>query len=274
MCKWTKKCIPFSSWSDNQCVSFLTNWIFLMICLSPYLENDSSSLTGQNNPCIFKYEWLILSDGLICICLICFELCEIISSKWFLQSLKVSCQLVLMPQNFVWAQEDEQQRKVTNGRSSNGESNDWLFFTCQVSFQVCFKRREWLCPCFFLKILRRTEEYRGGVLTRAADHVQEWGSKVKKMKAIYYTLNLCNIDITQKLIVAEIWCPVSDLSLVQNALIMGSVCMFIHCLEKKCLQTTITNNSKLFKSPFASGLKDRNKKVKQNNYPKYAKYKM
>ncbi|XP_067233752.1 V-type proton ATPase 116 kDa subunit a 1 [Chanodichthys erythropterus] len=71
-------------------------------------------------------------------------------------------------------------------------------------------------------ILRRTEEYRAGVLTRAADHVQEWGSKVKKMKAIYYTLNLCNIDITQKLIVAEIWCPVSDLTLVQNALVKGS----------------------------------------------------
>ncbi|KTF88358.1 hypothetical protein cypCar_00037524 [Cyprinus carpio] len=71
-------------------------------------------------------------------------------------------------------------------------------------------------------ILRRTEEYRAGVLTRAAEHVQEWGSKVKKMKAIYYTLNLCNIDITQKLIVAEIWCPVSDLAVVQNALIKGS----------------------------------------------------
>uniref|UniRef100_A0A673GRR8 V-type proton ATPase subunit a n=1 Tax=Sinocyclocheilus rhinocerous TaxID=307959 RepID=A0A673GRR8_9TELE len=71
-------------------------------------------------------------------------------------------------------------------------------------------------------ILRRTEEYRAGVLTRAAEHVQEWGSKVKKMKAIYYTLNLCNIDITQKLIVAEIWCPVSDLTLVQSALIKGS----------------------------------------------------
>ncbi|XP_067290467.1 V-type proton ATPase 116 kDa subunit a 1 isoform X2 [Pseudorasbora parva] len=83
-------------------------------------------------------------------------------------------------------------------------------------------RMEWLCPLFFLKILRRTEEYRSGVLTRAADRVQEWGSKVKKMKAIYYTLNLCNIDITQKLIVAEIWCPVSDLTLVQNALVKGS----------------------------------------------------
>ncbi|KAI7792254.1 putative V-type proton ATPase 116 kDa subunit a [Triplophysa rosa] len=71
-------------------------------------------------------------------------------------------------------------------------------------------------------ILRRTEEYRAGVLMKAADHVHEWSSKVKKMKAIYYTLNLCNIDITQKLIVAEIWCSVSDLTLVHNALIKGS----------------------------------------------------
>ncbi|XP_055038910.2 V-type proton ATPase 116 kDa subunit a 1 isoform X1 [Misgurnus anguillicaudatus] len=71
-------------------------------------------------------------------------------------------------------------------------------------------------------ILRRTEEYRAGALIKAADHIHEWSGKVKKMKAIYYTLNLCNIDITQKLIVAEIWCPVSDLTLVQNALIKGS----------------------------------------------------
>lgn len=126
-----------------------------------------------------------------------------------------------------------------------------IIFTCKVSFQVCFyqwsifRHREWLCPNFFLKILRRTEEYRAGVLTRAADHVQEWGSKVKKMKAIYYTLNLCNIDITQKLIVAEIWCPVSDLTLVQNALVKGSVRMFIHGLiETFC----ITNNSKIIQN--------------------------
>ncbi|TRY90244.1 hypothetical protein DNTS_005104 [Danionella cerebrum] len=71
-------------------------------------------------------------------------------------------------------------------------------------------------------ILRRTEEYRSGVLKRAAEHLHEWGSKVKKMKAIYYTLNLCNIDITQKLIVAEIWCPVADLASVQYALVNGS----------------------------------------------------
>lgn len=75
------------------------------------------------------------------------------------------------------------------------------------------------CP----KILKKTEEYRLNVLTSAASHIQEWTAKVRKMKAIYYTLNLCNIDITQKLIVAEIWCPVSDLGTVQAALMKGSV---------------------------------------------------
>ncbi|XP_010897665.2 V-type proton ATPase 116 kDa subunit a [Esox lucius] len=71
-------------------------------------------------------------------------------------------------------------------------------------------------------VLKRTEEFRVTTLTAAAANLREWTAKVKKMKAIYYTLNLCNIDITQKLIIAEIWCPVSDLSSVHAALIKGS----------------------------------------------------
>lgn len=74
-----------------------------------------------------------------------------------------------------------------------------------------------------LKVVKRTEEYKESVLTAAAAHLEEWRTKVKKMKAIYYTLNLCNTDITQKLIVAEIWCAVSDLNKVQAALIEASV---------------------------------------------------
>ncbi|XP_072567822.1 V-type proton ATPase 116 kDa subunit a 1 [Paramormyrops kingsleyae] len=71
-------------------------------------------------------------------------------------------------------------------------------------------------------VVKRTEEYKESVLTAAAAHLEEWRTKVKKMKAIYYTLNLCNTDITQKLIVAEIWCAVSDLNKVQAALIEAS----------------------------------------------------
>lgn len=43
------------------------------------------------------------------------------------------------------------------------------------------------------------------------------------MKAIYHTLNLCNIDVTHKCLIAEVWCPVSDLDSIQFALRRGTV---------------------------------------------------
>lgn len=43
------------------------------------------------------------------------------------------------------------------------------------------------------------------------------------MKAIYHTLNLCNIDVTQKCLIAEVWCPVTDLDSIQFALRRGTV---------------------------------------------------
>ncbi|KFV63261.1 V-type proton ATPase 116 kDa subunit a isoform 1 [Dryobates pubescens] len=46
--------------------------------------------------------------------------------------------------------------------------------------------------------------------------------KVRKMKAIYHTLNLCNIDVTQKCLIAEVWCPVADLDSIQFALRRGT----------------------------------------------------
>uniref|UniRef100_A0A8C4SXU2 V-type proton ATPase subunit a n=1 Tax=Erpetoichthys calabaricus TaxID=27687 RepID=A0A8C4SXU2_ERPCA len=72
------------------------------------------------------------------------------------------------------------------------------------------------------RVLNQTNEHRHNVLTSAAVNIQNWKTKVKKMKAIYHTLNLCSIDITQKLVIAEIWCPVSDLSEIHSALIKGS----------------------------------------------------
>lgn len=73
------------------------------------------------------------------------------------------------------------------------------------------------------KVLNQTEDHRQRVLQAAAKTVRVWFIKVRKMKAIYHTLNLCNIDVTQKCLIAEVWCPVSDLDSIQFALRRGTV---------------------------------------------------
>lgn len=72
-------------------------------------------------------------------------------------------------------------------------------------------------------MLNQTEDHRQRVLQAAAKTVRVWFIKVRKMKAIYHTLNLCNIDVTQKCLIAEVWCPVSDLDSIQFALRRGTV---------------------------------------------------
>uniref|UniRef100_A0A8B9LP82 V-type proton ATPase subunit a n=1 Tax=Astyanax mexicanus TaxID=7994 RepID=A0A8B9LP82_ASTMX len=71
-------------------------------------------------------------------------------------------------------------------------------------------------------VLNQTEDHRQRVLQAAAKTIRVWFIKVRKMKAIYHTLNLCNIDVTQKCLIAEIWCPVSDLDSIQFALRRGT----------------------------------------------------
>lgn len=46
---------------------------------------------------------------------------------------------------------------------------------------------------------------------------------VKKMKAIYYTLNLFNVDVTKKCLIGEGWIPIQDVESVRNALTQASV---------------------------------------------------
>uniref|UniRef100_A0A8C6X5R9 V-type proton ATPase subunit a n=1 Tax=Naja naja TaxID=35670 RepID=A0A8C6X5R9_NAJNA len=73
-----------------------------------------------------------------------------------------------------------------------------------------------------LMVLNQTEDHRQRVLQAAAKNVRVWFIKVRKMKAIYHTLNLCNIDVTQKCLIAEVWCPVADLDSIQFALRRGT----------------------------------------------------
>lgn len=74
-----------------------------------------------------------------------------------------------------------------------------------------------------MQVLNQTEDHRQRVLQAAAKTMRVWFIKVRKMKAIYHTLNLCNIDVTQKCLIAEVWCPVSDLDSIQFALRRGTV---------------------------------------------------
>ncbi|KAJ8286096.1 hypothetical protein GJAV_G00034500 [Gymnothorax javanicus] len=71
-------------------------------------------------------------------------------------------------------------------------------------------------------VLHRTEEYLKQVLNKASESVYTWVIQVKKMKAIYHILNLCSFDVTNKCLIAEVWCPVNDLPALRRALEEGS----------------------------------------------------
>ncbi|XP_024131629.1 V-type proton ATPase 116 kDa subunit a [Oryzias melastigma] len=71
-------------------------------------------------------------------------------------------------------------------------------------------------------VLHRTEDYLKQVLVKASESVYTWVVQVKKMKAIYYILNLCSFDVTNKCLIAEVWCPVSDIPTLRRALEDGS----------------------------------------------------
>ena len=47
--------------------------------------------------------------------------------------------------------------------------------------------------------------------------------QVIKIKAIYHVMNMFNLDVTQRCLIAECWCPVEDLDEIQRALIRGTV---------------------------------------------------
>uniref|UniRef100_A0A8C5ERI6 V-type proton ATPase subunit a n=1 Tax=Gouania willdenowi TaxID=441366 RepID=A0A8C5ERI6_GOUWI len=71
-------------------------------------------------------------------------------------------------------------------------------------------------------VLHRTEDYLKQVLIKASESIYTWVIQVKKMKAIYYVLNLCSFDVTNKCLIAEVWCPVDDIPLLRGALEEGS----------------------------------------------------
>ena len=71
-------------------------------------------------------------------------------------------------------------------------------------------------------VLGQTNDHRHRVLVAAAKNVKVWFIKVRKIKAIYHTLNLFNLDVTQKCLIAECWIPTLDIESIQLALRRGT----------------------------------------------------
>lgn len=61
------------------------------------------------------------------------------------------------------------------------------------------------------------------MLCKAAESVYSRVIQVKKMKAIYHMLNMCSFDVTNKCLIAEVWCPQAELHELRRALEEGSV---------------------------------------------------
>ena len=72
-------------------------------------------------------------------------------------------------------------------------------------------------------VLSKTKDHRRRVLISAAKSLRIWFIKVRKIKAIYHTLNLFNLDVTQKCLIAECWLPAHDIEYVHAALRRGTV---------------------------------------------------
>lgn len=61
------------------------------------------------------------------------------------------------------------------------------------------------------------------MLVAVAKQLHTWTVMVRKMKAIYHTMNFFNMDVTKKCLIAECWVPVKDLPFVRKVLADGAV---------------------------------------------------
>ncbi|TRY89962.1 hypothetical protein DNTS_001683 [Danionella cerebrum] len=71
-------------------------------------------------------------------------------------------------------------------------------------------------------VLSQTEQYMQQLLSRCMRQMPQWKIRVQKCKAVQTVLNLCSPSVTDKCLIAEAWCPVSKLHLLQSALMEGT----------------------------------------------------
>lgn len=67
-------------------------------------------------------------------------------------------------------------------------------------------------------ILNQTRDHRQMSLLHVSKELPNWLIMIRKMKAVYYTLNLFSTDTSQKCLIGECWVPVGDLSQLHRIL--------------------------------------------------------
>lgn len=71
-------------------------------------------------------------------------------------------------------------------------------------------------------VINQTQDQRQRVLMSVSKELPKWIIMVKKIKAIYHTLNMFNMDVSRKCLIGECWIPSDDIAVVQKALSDGS----------------------------------------------------
>lgn len=71
-------------------------------------------------------------------------------------------------------------------------------------------------------VINQTKDQRQRVLLSVAKEVPKWEIIVKKIKAIYHTMNMFSVDVSKKCLFGEAWVPTENLQDVKQALINGA----------------------------------------------------
>lgn len=71
-------------------------------------------------------------------------------------------------------------------------------------------------------VLDQSLNLRKSLLKNAAQNLKTWSTKVCKMKSVYHTMNLFNLEVNQKCLIAECWAPINELTRIKLALDKGT----------------------------------------------------
>uniref|UniRef100_A0AAY4A428 V-type proton ATPase subunit a n=1 Tax=Denticeps clupeoides TaxID=299321 RepID=A0AAY4A428_9TELE len=171
---------------------------------------------------------------------------------------------------------DFREMEETMELSDSGELVQWTVFLISFWGEQVGQKVKKICDCFhthtfaypesaeeregimhglqrrimdITTVLSQTERYLQQLLVRSVALLPKWRVQVLKCKAMQMVLNLCSPSVTDKCLIAEAWCPVQKLQLLQSALIEGTrksgsgVNSFYNLLQPPCSPPTLFNTN-------------------------------